>query len=149
MHFPPFFNRHLVSHQQKQSTPIQIFASCFLLSHERAEPQHFRFVCSFLYLLSPSDVSQDPFADAADPLNAEEPGRQSYIHIRIQQRNGRKTLTTLQGLPKGESSFCPGLIDCRCSCSSEEYDAKKILKAFKKVCMPDFETALSSLSLTY
>ncbi|KAJ7940781.1 translation initiation factor SUI1 [Mycena leptocephala] len=36
-----------------------------------------------------------------------------YIHIRIQQRNGRKTLTTLQGLPK-------------------QYDAKKLLKAFKK-----------------
>lgn len=26
---------------------------------------------------------------------------QNYVHIRIQQRNGRKTLTTLQGLPKG------------------------------------------------
>ena len=63
-----------------------------------------------LPFLLPSDLSQDPFADAADPLNAEEPGRQSYIHIRIQQRNGRKTLTTLQGLPKGESSFCPRLI---------------------------------------
>lgn len=37
----------------------------------------------------------------------------NYVHIRIQQRNGRKTLTTLQGLPK-------------------EYDAKKLLKAFKK-----------------
>jgi translation initiation factor SUI1 len=49
------------------------------------------------------DLSLDPFADAADPLSAEEAGRQSYIHIRIQQRNGRKTLTTLQGLPKGES----------------------------------------------
>jgi translation initiation factor 1 len=56
--------------------------------------------------------SFDPFADA-DPLAADDPGRQSYIHIRIQQRNGRKTLTTLQGLPK-------------------EYDSKKILKAFKK-----------------
>lgn len=33
--------------------------------------------------------------------------------MRIQQRNGRKTLTTLQGLPT-------------------EYDAKKILKSFKK-----------------
>ncbi|KAH9966587.1 eukaryotic translation initiation factor 1 [Russula dissimulans] len=57
----------------------------------------------------------DPFADAADPLAAEgeEPGSLNYIHIRIQQRNGRKTLTTLQGLPK-------------------QYDAKKILKAFKK-----------------
>ena len=63
----------------------------------------------FSFLL-PSDLSQDPFADAADPLTGDEPGRQSYIHIRIQQRNGRKTLTTLQGLPKGESSFCPGLM---------------------------------------
>ncbi|KAI9510244.1 eukaryotic translation initiation factor 1 [Russula earlei] len=62
----------------------------------------------------------DPFADAADPLAAEEPGRQSYIHIRIQQRNGRKTLTTLQGLPKA--------VPMR----HAEYDAKKILKAFKK-----------------
>ena len=34
------------------------------------------------------------------------------IHIRIQQRNGRKTITTLQGLPA-------------------EYDRKKLLKAFK------------------
>jgi translation initiation factor 1 len=35
------------------------------------------------------------------------------LDLRIQQRNGRKTLTTLQGLPKA-------------------YDAKKILKTFKK-----------------
>lgn len=34
--------------------------------------------------------------------------------MRVQQRNGRKTLTTLQGLPT-------------------EYDVKKILKSFKKV----------------
>jgi translation initiation factor 1 len=33
--------------------------------------------------------------------------------LRIQQRNGRKTVTTFQGLPKA-------------------YDAKKILKVFKK-----------------
>ncbi|ORY62872.1 translation initiation factor SUI1 [Leucosporidium creatinivorum] len=36
-----------------------------------------------------------------------------HIHIRIQQRNGRKTITTLQGVPKA-------------------YDPKKLLKAFKK-----------------
>lgn len=36
----------------------------------------------------------------------------NHIHIRIQQRNGRKTITTLQGVPK-------------------EYDPKKLLKAFK------------------
>ncbi|KAI0721036.1 eukaryotic translation initiation factor 1 [Cerioporus squamosus] len=58
----------------------------------------------------------DPFADEGDPLGSstQDVGSQSnYIHIRIQQRNGRKTLTTLQGLPK-------------------EYDLKKLLKAFKK-----------------
>ncbi|KAF8061590.1 translation initiation factor SUI1 [Lyophyllum atratum] len=57
----------------------------------------------------------DPFADEGDPLgDSQDVGSQAdYIHIRIQQRNGRKTLTTLQGLPK-------------------QYDTKKILKAFKK-----------------
>ena len=48
-------------------------------------------------------LSIDPFADEGDPLgNSNDVGsQQNYIHIRIQQRNGRKTLTTLQGLPKG------------------------------------------------
>ncbi|KAI6109588.1 eukaryotic translation initiation factor 1 [Pisolithus croceorrhizus] len=57
----------------------------------------------------------DPFADEDDPLagNADVGSQSNYLHIRIQQRNGRKTLTTLQGLPK-------------------EYDPKKLLKAFKK-----------------
>ncbi|KAI9225328.1 MAG: translation initiation factor SUI1 [Piptocephalis tieghemiana] len=52
----------------------------------------------------------DPFADTGD----QEAGQTTnYIHIRIQQRNGRKTLTTIQGLP-------------------EDLDQKRILKAFKK-----------------
>jgi len=57
----------------------------------------------------------DPFAEEADPLGgaADVGAAANIIHIRIQQRNGRKTLTTLQGLPR-------------------EYDAKKMLKAFKK-----------------
>ncbi|EJD52979.1 eukaryotic translation initiation factor 1 [Auricularia subglabra TFB-10046 SS5] len=55
----------------------------------------------------------DPFADEGDAIGDEVGSQQNYIHIRIQQRNGRKTLTTLQGLPK-------------------EYDPKKLLKAFKK-----------------
>ncbi|KAM3071510.1 Eukaryotic translation initiation factor eIF-1 [Clarireedia jacksonii] len=60
----------------------------------------------------------DPFAEAD-----EEPGDQKagYIHIRIQQRNGRKTLTTVQGLPK-------------------KFDRKKILKVIKKK-FGMFETA--------
>ncbi|EOR00371.1 hypothetical protein E3P81_01503 [Wallemia ichthyophaga] len=60
----------------------------------------------------------DPFAVDEDFGGGSESAnnvgnQQNYIHIRIQQRNGRKTLTTLQGIPK-------------------EYDLKKILKAFKK-----------------
>lgn len=51
----------------------------------------------------------DPFAESDDS----ETQPTSYIHIRIQQRNGRKTLTTVTGVP-------------------EEYDLKKILKVLKK-----------------
>ncbi|PVU88471.1 hypothetical protein BB561_005834 [Smittium simulii] len=54
--------------------------------------------------------SYDPFADTGETDNQQS----TYIHIRIQQRNGRKTITSLQGLP-------------------EELDQKRLLKAFKKV----------------
>ncbi len=57
----------------------------------------------------------DPFADAA---KGDEDGVQDgLVHIRIQQRNGRKTLTTVQGL-------------------SKEYDLKKIVRSCKKVNLP-------------
>nr|POF16708.1 eukaryotic translation initiation factor eif-1 [Quercus suber] len=56
--------------------------------------------------------SFDPFAEA-DEDTGETKQSQNYIHIRIQQRNGRKTLTTVQGLPK-------------------KFDQKKILKVIKK-----------------
>eukprot|EP01113_Clastostelium_recurvatum_P048164 TRINITY_DN870_c0_g1_i1.p1 TRINITY_DN870_c0_g1~~TRINITY_DN870_c0_g1_i1.p1 ORF type:complete len:112 (-),score=18.49 TRINITY_DN870_c0_g1_i1:158-493(-) len=53
----------------------------------------------------------DPFADQeGDDLGG---GKGSKIHIRIQQRNGRKTITTIQGL-------------------APELDFKKILSAWKK-----------------
>ncbi|KHO00973.1 eukaryotic translation initiation factor eIF-1 [Metarhizium album ARSEF 1941] len=54
----------------------------------------------------------DPFAEA-DEDTGETKQSQNYIHIRIQQRNGRKTLTTVQGLPK-------------------KFDQRKILKVIKK-----------------
>ncbi|KIK59823.1 hypothetical protein GYMLUDRAFT_59941 [Collybiopsis luxurians FD-317 M1] len=58
--------------------------------------------------------SIDPFAEEEILQGTENVGSSlEYIHIRIQQRNGRKTLTTLQGLPT-------------------QYDPKKLLKAFKK-----------------
>lgn len=39
----------------------------------------------------------DPFAEAKD---SGAPGAKEYVHIRIQQRNGKKSLTTVQGLKK-------------------------------------------------
>jgi len=53
----------------------------------------------------------DPFADAA--RGTDDGVQENLVHIRIQQRNGRKTLTTVQGLSSG-------------------YDLKKIVKACKK-----------------
>ncbi|PLW06102.1 hypothetical protein PCASD_25417 [Puccinia coronata f. sp. avenae] len=61
-------------------------------------------------------TSRDPFADVGDDqLTSTQPSTKApdYVHIRIQQRNGRKTLTTIQGLPS-------------------EYDPKKLLKASRK-----------------
>ncbi|KAG5682046.1 hypothetical protein PVAND_011436 [Polypedilum vanderplanki] len=50
----------------------------------------------------------DPFAEGN-----EEDVQDGLVHIRIQQRNGRKTLTTVQGL-------------------SSNYDLKKIVRTCKK-----------------
>jgi len=59
-------------------------------------------------------LSEDPFADATKGDDRLPAGTEDYIHIRIQQRNGRKTLTTVQGI-------------------ADDYDKKKLVKAFKKV----------------
>jgi translation initiation factor 1 len=52
----------------------------------------------------------DPFAEAKE---SDAPGAKEYVHIRIQQRNGKKSLTTVQGLKK-------------------EFSYEKILKDLKK-----------------
>ena len=57
----------------------------------------------------------DLFADVAKGADGSGPVQDGLVHVRIQQRNGRKTLTTIQGL-------------------SAEYDLKAIVKACKKVC---------------
>ena len=57
--------------------------------------------------------SIDPFADGK-LSSAVGGGGDELIHIRIQQRNGRKTLTTVQGI-------------------HEKFDKKKIVKYCKKV----------------
>ncbi len=62
----------------------------------------------------------DPFGEAtgnlisnSDNKQAAKGGDQGFIHIRIQQRNGRKTLTTVQGI-------------------TDKFDLKKLVKSFKK-----------------
>ena len=55
----------------------------------------------------------DPFLDA-NQGDDRECLQDGLIHIRIQQRSGRKTLTTVQGI-------------------ADSYDKKKIVKACKKV----------------
>jgi len=54
----------------------------------------------------------DPFSDQDDGL-IKGSGMSGAVHIRIQQRNGRKTLTTVQGI-------------------DTKYDLKKIIKVAKK-----------------
>ncbi|KAK8869533.1 translation initiation factor SUI1 [Kwoniella newhampshirensis] len=57
----------------------------------------------------------DPFAPVNDTPSIEKAvgSKNDKIHIRLQQRNGRKTLTTVQGIPK-------------------KFNHTKILKAMKK-----------------
>nr|XP_043640097.1 protein translation factor SUI1 homolog 2 [Erigeron canadensis] len=42
----------------------------------------------------------DPFGDVDQDTGLGAAGLKEYVHIRIQQRNGRKSLTTVQGLKK-------------------------------------------------
>merc|ERR1719262_497214 len=57
---------------------------------------------------------KDPFNELDDWADDEPaPAQSSLVHIRIQQRNGRKTPTTCQGIP-------------------EQFDLPRIMKAFKK-----------------
>jgi len=57
--------------------------------------------------------SFDPFAEEEDNSGEQTKQTQTNIHIRIQQRNGRKTLTTVEGIPA-------------------KFDLRKILKTIKK-----------------
>lgn len=61
-----------------------------------------------------STLPADPFADAAAEDSAEASKGKGYVHVRVQQRNGRKSLTTVQGI-------------------SKSFDYKRLLKDFKKV----------------
>lgn len=56
----------------------------------------------------------DAFKDAEGQDGGDASVTKNYIHVRVQQRNGRKSLTTIQGIDPAVSY-------------------KKVLKAFKKV----------------
>ena len=71
------------------------------------EFRHILFTCWLTII-----VLTDPFLDAN--RGDDKAIQDGLIHIRIQQRSGRKTLTTVQGI-------------------AESYDKKKIVKACKKV----------------
>jgi len=65
-------------------------------------------------LLSNIVFKNTDFEEEADTSSSQTAVKgSSYVHIRIQQRNGRKSLTTVQGL-------------------ASDLDLKKILKALKK-----------------
>ena len=61
--------------------------------------------CAWMYFVC---HMTDPFADSQ-----EERRDQTKVHVRVQQRSGRKCITTVQGL-------------------ADDLDLKRILKAFKK-----------------
>ncbi|EJT46773.1 suppressor of initiator codon mutation [Trichosporon asahii var. asahii CBS 2479] len=57
--------------------------------------------------------SSDPFGDDKPSIERSVGKTADKIHIRLQQRNGRKTITTVAGIP-------------------DKYDPRKLLKAMKK-----------------
>lgn len=73
------------------------------------------FLCPSLDTFDDDGVGEQTLVKAGEKSN--------YVHIRIQQRNGRKSLTTVQGL-------------------TIDLDLKKILKALKKVRQPGRENRL-------
>lgn len=109
----------------------------------------------------PLTPCSDPFADEADAVE-EDDGEsglkgKTYVHVRVQQRNGRKSLTTVQarashchllGAAPPRGRFGGALVQRRCArarahnARSREarvlqgidasVDYKKVLKAFKK-----------------
>ncbi|KAF3661450.1 Tyrosyl-DNA phosphodiesterase-related isoform 2 [Capsicum annuum] len=80
--------------------------SC-LISISKSLPLLVRRICSSL------SVAFHAFADANAQNSGAGAGAKEYVHIRVQQRNGRKSLTTVQGLKK-------------------EFSYNKILKDLKK-----------------
>ncbi|KAI4171140.1 MAG: hypothetical protein LQ343_004476 [Gyalolechia ehrenbergii] len=122
-HAPPssFFKPCLLLTHNKHQPESQIFTPrtrnhqlCIAPTIERSHSEYTipSIIAQYGYMSIENLKTFDPFAEA-DEDTGETKQSQNYIHIRIQQRNGRKTLTTVQGLPK-------------------KFDQKKILKVIKK-----------------
>merc|ERR1712168_1506757 len=80
----------------------------------RTKLKKFFFKVKVKSIFTMSNIFNQQF-DPEDETENEFSGKmlQNKIHIRIQQRNGRKTISTVQGI-------------------EEKYDLKKLAKAFKK-----------------
>ena len=80
-------------------------------------------------------VHADAFEDAAQ--QEETTTGVDYVHIRVQQRNGKKSLTTVQvrpvlgWAPRVACSLLSTLY-CHLQGLKKSYDYKKVLKALKK-----------------
>ncbi|XP_071469917.1 eukaryotic translation initiation factor 1-like [Marmota flaviventris] len=69
--------------------------------------------------------SFNSFADASKGDDLLPPGCEDYIHIIIQQRNGRETFTTVQGIAEaGEGELCPSTIKIFFSKEKKKYACK-------------------------
>ncbi len=82
-----------------------------------------------------TDAASRSRADFEDDTDGTEVGQQKsekkagFIHVRVQQRNGRKCITTVQGL-------------------SDEVDPKKVIKAVKKARVPHARAHASPVSIS-
>ncbi|KAK1407025.1 hypothetical protein QVD17_38635 [Tagetes erecta] len=98
-----FFYINTPNHHLNISSYHSNFFHCLLSSNKRN--CDFRKQQSFIQIKFMVDIEVqipsafDPFADV-DQDSGGGAGIKEYVHIRIQQRNGRKSLTTVQGLKK-------------------------------------------------
>ncbi|RMX74838.1 hypothetical protein D0869_12203 [Hortaea werneckii] len=109
----PSRQHHLTEYSKTLNSPPSRVPKRLPIRQSKASPHYFSKNKTSSHESSSPMSIENPFAEAEDNQPDTKKGAQDYIHIRIQQRNGRKTLTTVQGLPK-------------------KFDQKKILKVIKK-----------------
>ena len=84
-------------------SPLGFFLGAKQATRRTRLPLHLRSCHLTPLLLLPLLLLPDPFADAEAAATAEEEEEtqnvtkgKAYVHVRVQQRNGRKSLTTVQ-----------------------------------------------------